>query len=151
MVGASSSRPLRSVVTVSVVAAKGRFFTVTSVLNSRPASVRGLTRRAALTGADRARPNILCGGTLPSFRNPQTERGMCKSKELRFFFSRGGLALASPSLRPSSSISPAEPFALPFASTPVCVYAAPTRIPHSLGEGAWFACCVVLVSQSVSR
>ena len=56
----------------------------------------------------------------------------------------GGLALASPSLRPSSSISPAEPFALPFASTPVCVYAAPTRIPHSLGEGAWFACCVVL-------
>ena len=31
----------------------------------------------------------------------------------------GGHAPASPSSRPSSSISPAEPFALPFASTPV--------------------------------
>ena len=57
----------------------------------------------------------------------------------------GGHAPASPSSRPSSSVSPAELFALPFASTPVWVYAAPTRIPHSLGEGAWFACRVVLV------
>ena len=38
-----------------------------------------------------------------------------------------------PQQSPSPSPSPAPLFE---------IYAAPTRIPHSLGEGAWFACCV---------
>ena len=52
----------------------------------------------------------------------------------------------SPSPSPSSV---SQSVSQSVASTPVWVYAAPTCIPHSPGGGAWFACRVVLVSQSV--
>ena len=48
-------------------------------------------------------------------------------------------------LRALSWVIRAGSFALPFASTPVWVYAAPTRCPYSLTGPAWFVCRVVLV------
>ena len=36
----------------------------------------------------------------------------------------------------------------PLRQNPCLSIRSAPRIPHSLGEGSWFACCVVLVSQS---